>query len=139
MKQLFLVGAGGFLGSVLRFSVSEWMARRYQDKFPAGTLAVNLIGCLLIGLLAGLAGRRNLLSPDVRLLIITGFLGGFTTFSAFGLDTVSLLRRGKSGLALLYLGVSVFGGLLLVWVGLRVAEPPSSTTPEPETSRQASP
>ena len=114
MKQLFLVGAGGFLGSVLRFSVSEWMARRYQDKFPAGTLAVNLIGCLLIGLLAGLAGRRNLLSPDVRLLIITGFLGGFTTFSAFGLDTVSLLRRGKSGLALLYLGVSVFGGLLLV-------------------------
>jgi fluoride exporter len=130
MKHLLLVGAGGFFGSILRYLVSEAMARRAEGKFPVGTLTVNLVGCLLIGVLAGMAARRDILSAEMRLLLVTGFLGGFTTFSAFGLETVSLLRRGKWGLAMLYVGVSVVVGVALTALGMKIAEPSAPVTTE---------
>jgi fluoride exporter len=130
VKNLLLVGAGGFFGSILRFLVSEAMARRAEGKFPVGTLTVNLVGCLLIGVLAGMAARRDILSAEMRLLLVTGFLGGFTTFSAFGLETVSMLRRGKWGLAILYVGVSVVLGVALTALGMKIAEPSAPVTTE---------
>jgi CrcB protein len=122
MKQILLVGAGGFAGSVLRFKIGGWVLHHFDTKFPAGTVVVNLVGCLIIGILSGLAEKRHLLSPDTRLLLITGFLGGFTTFSAFGLETMSLLRRGKLLWALLNIGLSVLGGLLMVWSGFKAVD-----------------
>lgn len=130
VKHILLVGTGGFFGSIVRFLVSDAMARRTEGKFPAGTLIVNLIGCLLIGVLAGLAERRDFISTELRLLLVTGFLGGFTTFSAFSLETVAMLRRGKWGLAVLYVGVSVVLGVALTALGMKIAEPSAPVTTE---------
>ena len=89
MLLILLVGIGGFFGAVMRYLVTEW----FQDIFrasslPYGTITVNITGCLLIGLLAGLSENRNLLSPETRALLLVGVLGGFTTFSAFSYETV---------------------------------------------------
>ena len=122
MKQIFLVGIGGFCGAVLRYKVSGFMLHHFDTaKFSFGTLTANLVGCLLIGLLSGLAEKRGLLSAESRLLLITGFLGGFTTFSSFEYETFFLLRRGQMLLALAGVAVSVFGGLFAVWLGWQAA------------------
>src|SRR5690606_39961247 len=108
MKQLLLVGLGGFAGSVARYRLGGWLLHlTAQERFPWSTFAVNVAGCLLAGLLAGLAEKHALFGPDARLLLFTGLLGGFTTFSAFGLDALFLLRRGDLATALLYAGGSV--------------------------------
>ena len=118
MIKLFLVGAGGFLGSVLRYLASGAVqsTARYVH-FPGGTLVVNTVGCLLIGFLTGLAEARGVFSLEQRLFLITGFLGGFTTFSAFGYETYFLVRVGETLLA----AANVCGQLLLgfaaVWAG----------------------
>ena len=123
MKQLLLVGLGGFIGSVTRFKFGGWVSRVYGEPlFPLGTLCVNLLGCLAIGILAGLVEKQHILSPELRLLAFTGFLGGFTTFSAFGFETIFLARKGELALALANVAASVVLGLLLVWVGLRMVE-----------------
>ena len=111
---------GGAFGSVLRYKIGA-LAAPLGFKLPLGTLFVNLVGCFLIGLIDGLAQKRGIIAPETRLLLVTGFLGGFTTFSAFGLETVALLRANKLPLALFYLGFSVAGGLLMVWLGLKLA------------------
>ncbi|HEX8833282.1 MAG TPA: fluoride efflux transporter CrcB [Abditibacteriaceae bacterium] len=121
MREILLVGMGGFIGSVLRFKIGSLALHSFGPRLPIGTLIVNLVGCFIIGYLTGLIEKRNLLNPEIRLLLITGFLGGFTTFSAFGLDTLSLLRRARLPMALLNVGVSVLGGLFMVWLGLKVA------------------
>lgn len=127
MRALLLVGLGGFLGSIARYRlgglVTQWTL---QHRFPFGTFVVNVLGCLVIGLLAGLAERHNAFSLDARLFLFTGLLGGFTTFSAFGLETMELLRRGDFVTAALYVGASVVVGLAAVWVGLRLVMPPVS-------------
>src|SRR5687767_13197062 len=95
MKPILLVALGGALGSVARYKLGGWVLHHTVDwKFPAGTFAVNLLGCAVAGVLAGLVERHNLFSPQTRLFLFTGLLGGFTTFSAFGLETMLLLRRG---------------------------------------------
>jgi CrcB protein len=118
MIQVLLVGVGGFIGSVLRYLASGAVqsAARYAH-FPWGTLAVNTAGCLLIGFLAGLAETRHVLSPDQRLFLITGFLGGFTTFSAYGYETYFLVRVGETGLAVANACGQVVLGLAAVWAG----------------------
>lgn len=122
MKGLLLVALGGALGSVARYKLSGWILHHTIDwKFPAGTFAVNVIGCLVAGVLAGLAEKHGLLSPDVRLLLFTGVLGGFTTFSAFGLETMFLLKRGDIMVAGLNIVLSVLVGLLALWFGLGLA------------------
>ena len=122
MKGLLLVALGGALGSVARYTLSGWILHHTIDwKFPAGTFAVNVIGCLVAGVLAGLAEKHGLLSPDARLLLFTGVLGGFTTFSAFGLETMFLLKRGDIMVAGLNIVLSVLVGLLALWFGLGLA------------------
>jgi fluoride exporter len=123
MKNLLLVALGGALGSAARYKMSGWILHHTVDwKFPAGTFAVNVLGCLAAGLLAGLAEKHELLSPHTRLLLFTGVLGGFTTFSAFGLETVFLIRRGDWLVATSNVFLSVLAGLVALWLGLLIME-----------------
>lgn len=122
MTRLLLIGCGGFAGSVARYLVAGWAQRLAPGGgFPAGTLVVNVTGCLLIGVLAGLAEERGVLGTEARALLMIGLMGGFTTFSTFGLETINLLRDGEPLAAALNIGASVVLGVLAVWVGLVLA------------------
>ena len=124
-QAIALVGVGGAIGSILRYLLATWtMQAAAPQKFPLGTFAVNLLGCFVAGALMGLSERYpGWLSPDLRLLLFTGLLGGFTTFSAFGLETAQLLRRGEWLVAGGYVGGSVLLGLALVLLGIRLTGP----------------
>jgi len=118
MKGILLVALGGALGSVARFKLSGWVLHHTIDwRFPAGTFAVNVLGCLTAGILAGFAEKFDYFSPDTRLLLFTGILGGFTTFSAFGLETMFLIRRGDWLIAGSNVVLSVIAGLAALWLG----------------------
>jgi CrcB protein len=117
MSRLLLVGVGGFLGSIARYWISELAHGRLGAGFPAGTLAVNVLGCLAIGALSQLAEARGGLAPEVRALAVVGFLGGFTTFSAFGNDTVDLFRSHEPLLAWSNIAAQLVLTLGAVWVG----------------------
>ncbi len=118
LLNVALVGAGGALGAMARYGVGGLVHRSAAlAGFPFGTLAVNLAGCLLIGLGAGLADARQAFSPEARLFLFVGLLGGFTTFSSFGYETIALLRDHEFLRAGLNAGISVFAGLALVWLG----------------------
>ena len=117
MGKLFFIGLAGFIGTLMRYWMSGVVARRYGETFPAGTLVVNLVGCFLVGLLFYLMQERFLVNQTVRTVVLIGFLGGFTTFSSFGLQTFTLLQEREVGLAFLNLGIANAGGLLLVWAG----------------------
>jgi len=124
MTASLLVAAGGALGSWLRFCVGRvWVLAVGPVKaaaFPWGTLTVNVVGSVAMGLLAGwLARSGGLQSEATRLLLGVGVLGGFTTFSSFSLDLVSMLQRGQSGASLIYLAVSLAAGLAGLWLGLQ--------------------
>lgn len=117
-QQILLVGLGGCIGSVARYLVSTWVQSRSASLFPFGTLAVNVLGCLLIGALMGLSVERESLSPNLRLLLVTGVLGGFTTFSAFGYETLALaLIEHQPWLALANVATEVVLGLAAAWSG----------------------
>jgi len=119
MRGLLFVAVGGAIGSVARYKLSGYVLHHTIDwRFPAGTFAVNVIGCLVTGLLAGLAERHAILSPEARLLLLTGVLGGFTTFSAFGLETMFLLKRGDVLVAVANIVLSVAAGLAVLWLGM---------------------
>ena len=119
MKAVLLVALGGAIGSVARYSLSGYVLRHTLDwRFPAGTFTVNVVGCLLAGVLAGLAEKHDMLSPDARLLLFTGLLGGFTTFSAFGLETMHLIKRGDLAIASANVVLSVLAGLVALWIGM---------------------
>nr|WP_298719816.1 fluoride efflux transporter CrcB [uncultured Steroidobacter sp.] len=118
---MLLVALGGAIGSMARFKLSGWVLHATPNwRFPAGTLAVNVIGCFIAGLLAGMAVKQDVFTPEARLLLFTGLLGGFTTFSAFGLETLLLLKRGEAGVALANVVVSIVVGLLVAWLGYGV-------------------
>jgi fluoride exporter len=118
MKALILVAVGGGLGSMARYLVSGWVLHRSVSwQFPLGTFAVNVLGCLGVGVLGGLVVKHDWLSPELRLFLFTGIAGGFTTFSAFGLETFHLLRKGEIGVAGAYVMLSVVVGMLALWAG----------------------
>ena len=121
MSKLLLIGLAGFIGTLSRYWMSDVIAKRYGETFPIGTLVVNLVGCFLVGLLFYLLEERLLVHPTARAAILIGFLGGFTTFSSFGLHTFSLLQDGEFGLAVLNVTASNLVGLLLVWAGYSLA------------------
>lgn len=122
MHPVLLVGLGGFLGAVARYRLGGVLLHlTVQERFPFSTFAVNVLGCLVVGVLAGLAERHEAFGADARLFLFTGLLGGFTTFSAFGLEAVHLLRRGEFATAALYAGGSVVLGIAAVWLGLKLA------------------
>ena len=105
MTNILLVGLGGFIGAVARYKLGGWVLHlTAQEKFPFGTFAVNVVGCLIAGVLAGLVEKHELFSAETRIFLFTGLLGGFTTFSAFGLETMFLLRRGEPWVAATYCG-----------------------------------
>lgn len=113
-----LVALGGALGSVARFKLSGLVLHHaIAWRFPLGTFVVNVLGCAAIGVLAGLAVKEDLFSPATRAFLFAGILGGFTTFSAFGLETFELLRRGEVAIAGAYVALSVIVGLLALWGG----------------------
>lgn len=120
MTKLLLVFVGGGLGSATRFGTSLLAARWWGTSFPWGTLAVNLAGCFLIGVLFGLSERGSL-SPEGRLFLMTGFLGGLTTFSSYGLETSHLTRSGQFANAACNLIANNGAGIALVFLGLWLA------------------
>ena len=117
MKELIVVGAGSFIGGGLRYLVSQFIQGRILSSFPFGTFGVNIIGCLLIGLVYGLSERGNV-SAEWRLFLATGILGGFTTFSAFSFETVTLIRDGQFWYALAYICLSVMVGVVATFIGI---------------------
>jgi len=122
LTNILLVGAGGFIGSVLRYLVSGYVQQSTKSiDFPYGTLAVNVIGCFIIGFLAQLAEDRGVFTSESRLFAFTGFLGGFTTFSSFGNETLNLARDSQMMNALANVGANVIIGLFAVWLGRTVS------------------
>lgn len=118
MTSIVIVGVGGLVGSVFRHLLGGWVAQLTpQAQFPVATLVVNLAGCLVMGVLAGVSERIDWPGPATRLLLVTGLLGGFTTFSSFSLQTLDLLRGGEPGRAALYVLGSVALCLLGAWAG----------------------
>jgi CrcB protein len=114
MPTLLLVFLGGGVGSLCRYGTSTLISRWLGTGFPAGTLIVNLLGSFLIGCIAEYLNQHSTAPVQLRLLLITGFLGGYTTFSAFSLESAALLQRGDYGTALAYILVSVLGTIALV-------------------------
>ena len=125
MQNLLLIGLGGFMGALLRYSVSGLIQNLSKSlSFPYGTLFVNLLGCLLIGALSQVAEIRGVISPEARSFIFIGLLGAFTTFSTFGNDTVSLFRDGKDLLSFVNIGLHLVLGLSAVWLGQSLVSQP---------------
>jgi CrcB protein len=119
--KLLLIAFGGAIGSVARYLVSSATLTTFgPSRFPLGTLVVNGLGCLAVGVLAGMVAKYNLFSDNVRLLLFVGIAGGFTTFSAFGLESFELLRREEWFLAIVYVASSLLLGLTMVAVGYLV-------------------
>lgn len=121
LSRIALVAGGGAAGSVLRFLLSGWIQSRSGFTFPWGTLGVNLVGCLAIGFVGSILAGPVLRPAEYRLLLVVGVLGGFTTFSAFGWETVALARDGQLRLAILNILLSNVLGLAAVWAGLAAA------------------
>jgi fluoride exporter len=120
MQQILLVGLGGFLGSIARYKLGGLVLHHTMDwRFPLGTFVVNVLGCIVAGVLAGLVERHSLFSPDTRVLLFTGLIGGFTTFSAFGVETVFLLRRGEMAIAFAYVALSLLCGFGALWLAMK--------------------
>ena len=117
LKNILLVGFGGFAGSVARYFVSKLNLSIEFYSIPVGTLTVNILGSFIIGFLVGIAEKSMLMSHDLRLLLMVGFCGGFTTFSSFANENLMLMHNGQFLTVLLYAGVSIFFGFLAVYLG----------------------
>ena len=115
--RLLLVAAGGALGSVARYLFSMALLRLSGSLFPVGTFGVNLAGCVLFGMIAGAAEQRVQLEPDVRVFLLVGVLGGFTTFSSYAFESFSLLRDGQFLAAAVNIVGQVVAGLVGLWAG----------------------
>lgn len=117
-----MVGAGGFIGAVCRYSMSMFVQRSFPASvFPYGTLAVNMLGCLLIGFAIGYAESRQVFGDEFRRFVLIGVLGGFTTYSTFGYETMALLQNSEYVRAVANVGIHVALGVSLVWAGVMLA------------------
>lgn len=122
LNRMLLVGFGGCIGAILRYLFSGYVQGAMQNvQFPYGTMAVNLTGCFVIGLLSQLADARGVFTTESRLFVFTGMLGGYTTFSTFANESMNLLRNGQALSTFANVSVQVLFGLLAVWLGRTVA------------------
>ena len=121
MKQLLIVGIGGFIGSIARFWVSKLNLHWHYLSIPIGTLTVNVLGSLLIGFLAGISAKSEILSPSLRLFLMVGICGGFTTFSSFTNENLTLMQNGQIFSMLLYTGLSLILGFSAVYIGYAIS------------------
>ena len=121
MKNILLVGFGGFIGSIARFLVSKLNLSWHLHSIPMGTLTVNIVGSLLVGFMLGIFMNSNLLHTNLRLFLVVGFCGGFTTFSSFTNENFILLQNGQYLSALIYIAASIILGILSVFAGFLIA------------------
>ena len=121
MRIIFLLIFGG-AGTLARYGLDGWIQYRTGPSFPCGILIVNLLGCFLLGTIGQYGLNHLSISPDLRIGLTTGLMGGFTTFSTFGWDSVRMLEQGEWQRALLYIGASVIGGLVTMMLGMRLGD-----------------
>jgi CrcB protein len=122
VKNILLVGLGGGIGSIARYLTQRWFALNYASSFPWGTFVVNIAGCFLIGIFWGLSFRSFDSNESWKLFLMTGLCGGFTTFSAFTLEGIGLIREQKTALFFMYIGASVITGLLATYLGMQLTK-----------------
>ena len=118
IRSILLVGLGGAIGSILRYLSSMMVNKYWQQAFPLATFLINMLGCLLIGMLMAFIEKQPGVSDNFRLLFVTGFCGGYTTYSAFAYENTSLMSNGQTLVAFAYIAASVLVGILFVWVGM---------------------
>ncbi|MGM5631173.1 fluoride efflux transporter CrcB [Apibacter raozihei] len=117
IKNILVVGTGGAMGTILRYLISVYTSKHYSGDFPIATFFINITGCMLIGLFVGLAERNQLMNGEMRLFLITGFCGGYTTFSTFSLENQQLMQQGNQFILYAYLLSSIIVGIAAVYIG----------------------
>jgi len=122
LKTILYIAIGGALGSVLRYLTSMLVNKYWANHFPMATFITNVLGCFLIGLIIGILEKNNLATSNLKWFLVTGFCGGYTTFSAFGMENVTLFQNNNTFLAFTYIGFSIIIGIFAVWLGLFVTK-----------------
>lgn len=122
MFKIFSIGIGGFFGAITRYLLTKKVEDFFLGTFPYGTLFVNLLGCFLLGLIFTITLEKQIISPNMRVAVTTGFLGALTTFSTFSLETITLFREESYYLGFCNILVSLIPGLIMVWLGITVAK-----------------
>jgi len=122
LKTILYIAIGGAIGSVLRYLTSVFVNKYWANQFPLATLLTNVLGCLIIGFIIGILEKNNLANSNLKWFLITGFCGGYTTFSTFGYENYSLFQSNNSLLAFGYIALSILLGIFAVWLGLFIAK-----------------
>ncbi|NPA67200.1 MAG: fluoride efflux transporter CrcB [Chlorobi bacterium] len=122
IQNVMLIGAGGFLGSIMRYGSNQVMLKVFQTQHPIGTFFVNILGSFLIGLILGVFERGGEVSNNWKLFLAVGFCGGFTTFSSFAVENLNFLQSQQFMMSFLYVGISLFLGLAAVYAGLWITK-----------------